>query len=59
MGGSAAASCRPDGACWDVRGLYVCDAAALPGNTGVNPQVTIVANALRVAAGIAAGRGRA
>ena len=46
-----------DGAVRGLRGLYVVDAAALPTNTGVNPQVTIVANALRIASGIAA-RGR-
>lgn len=60
MGGSPdTAFCRPDGACWDVRGLYVSDASALPSNTGVNPQITVMANALRVAEGIAATGGRA
>ena len=37
----------------EVRGLYVSDAASLPGNTGANPQVTIMANALRIADAIA------
>ena len=46
-------ACRPDGALWDVRGLYVTDASALPGNTGVNPQVTVFANALRIASALA------
>jgi choline dehydrogenase-like flavoprotein len=46
--------CSVDGACWDVRGLYVSDASSLPSNTGVNPQVTIMANALRIAEGAAA-----
>ena len=41
--------CDPEGACWDVAGLCVADAASLPGNTGVNPQITIMAHALRVA----------
>jgi choline dehydrogenase-like flavoprotein len=55
MGGSPELGvCGPDGACWNARGLYVTDAAALPGNTGVNPQITIVANALRIADGIVA-----
>jgi long-chain-alcohol oxidase len=45
--------CAPDGACWDVRGLYVTDASGLPSNTGVNPQITVMANALRVATGMA------
>jgi choline dehydrogenase-like flavoprotein len=41
--------CDPEGGCWDAAGVFVADAASLPGNTGVNPQVTIMANALRVA----------
>ena len=54
MGGSRERSlCRPDGQLWDVQGLYVCDAASLPSNTGVNPQITILANALRIAEGAA------
>ncbi|MDJ0850965.1 MAG: GMC family oxidoreductase [Myxococcota bacterium] len=54
MGGDRAASvCDPRGAVWGVGGLHVTDAAALPTNTGVNPQITIMANALRVAEGIA------
>ena len=58
MGGSRDASaCDETGRIWDVEGLYVADAAALPGNTGANPQVTIMANALRIAGGIAASRG--
>jgi hypothetical protein len=60
MGGRRAASvCDPQGRSWELRGLHVADASALPGNTGVNPQITIMANALRVAEGIAAGGGRA
>lgn len=46
--------CDEDGQCRSVRGLYVTDAACLPSNTGVNPQVTIMANALRIASGITA-----
>ena len=54
MGGSRERSvCRPDGRVWDVEGLYVCDASSLPSNTGVNPQITILANALRIADGAA------
>jgi hypothetical protein len=45
------------GRCKSVRGLYVSDAYALPSNTGVDPQVTIMLNALRIGAGIVA-RGR-
>lgn len=55
MGGSPRQGfCSVRGECWDVRGLYVTDASSLPGNTGVNPQITILANALRIAEGIAA-----
>lgn len=51
MGGDRARGpCDESGAVRGVAGLYVGDASALPGNTGVNPQVTIMANALRVAA---------
>lgn len=46
--------CDERGAVFGTRGLYVADASALPGNTGVNPQITILANALRVAEGLAA-----
>jgi choline dehydrogenase-like flavoprotein len=52
-GTRALGACRPDGELWDVRGLYVADASALPGNTGVNPQVTVFANALRIASALA------
>jgi choline dehydrogenase-like flavoprotein len=56
FGGAAMGSaCDEDGAVRGVRGLYVCDASSLPSNTGVNPQVTIMANALRIAGGIAGG----
>jgi choline dehydrogenase-like flavoprotein len=55
MGGSAEYStCDETGRVWGVDGLYVSDAASLPTNTGVNPQVTIMANALRIAEGAAA-----
>lgn len=47
-------ACREDGAVWGVRGLYASDASTLPSNTGVNPQITVLANALRIADGLAA-----
>jgi choline dehydrogenase-like flavoprotein len=53
---SDAGACDETGACFAARGLYVTDASSLPTNTGVNPQITIVANALRIAEGIAASR---
>lgn len=59
FGGACMASAPARGACdetgrvFGVEGLYVTDASGLPGNTGVNPQITILANALRIAAGIA------
>lgn len=58
FGGAAMNGSRDEGFCdetgraFDVAGLYVTDASALPSNTGANPQVTIQANALRIAAGI-------
>ena len=53
MGGSPAqGTCDEAGAVLGVRGLYVVDAASLPSATGVNPQITIMANALRIAAGM-------
>ena len=51
MGGTPAEGvCDARGAAFGVRGLHVVDAASLPSATGVNPQITIVANALRMAA---------
>jgi choline dehydrogenase-like flavoprotein len=47
--------CDVQGACFGVRGLSICDASSLPSNTGVNPQITILANALRIAEGLVAG----
>jgi choline dehydrogenase-like flavoprotein len=54
MGATRARStCDEAGRVWDVRGLWVSDAASLPSNTGVNPQITVMANALRIGAGVA------
>ncbi|HET8705267.1 MAG TPA: GMC family oxidoreductase [Pseudomonadales bacterium] len=50
MGGTRGLSvCQPDGQVWGKQNLYVSDGAAISGPLGVNPQVTIMANALRVA----------
>jgi choline dehydrogenase-like flavoprotein len=55
MGGSPETGvCDARGAVYGVRGLHVVDAASLPSATGVNPQITIVANALRMAAAMSA-----
>jgi long-chain-alcohol oxidase len=55
MGGSPADSvCDPSGQVWEMPGLYVCDGAAFPTATGVNPMVTIEALAHMNARGIAA-----
>jgi len=39
----------PDHEAHDVEGLYVCDGSAIPSSLGVNPQMTIMAMALRAA----------
>jgi cholesterol oxidase len=53
MGASPASGvCDEAGRVFGVHGLYVVDAATLPTATGVNPQITIMANALRIASGI-------
>ena len=38
---------NPDGETWETKGLYVMDAAAFPGSSGVNPMITIEAMAHR------------
>ena len=42
------------GNAWDVPGLVLADASILPGSTAVNPQITIMALATRVARRLAA-----
>jgi choline dehydrogenase-like flavoprotein len=39
----------PDGACWELAGLYVADGSIVPTSLGVNPQETIMAMATRIA----------
>ena len=51
MGASAASSVvDPDGRTWDVPNVWVADGSILPTSLGVNPQLTIMAMAARVAA---------
>jgi choline dehydrogenase-like flavoprotein len=55
MGGSSRSSvCNPAGQVWDVRDLYVCDGAAFPTASGVNPMVSIEALAHMNATALAA-----
>ncbi len=50
IGMSPESSCvGPDHEAHDVEGLYVCDGSAVPTSLGANPQVTIMAMALRAA----------
>ena len=44
-----ASVCDPDGRVWDAEELYVVDGSVLPTSLGVNPQLTVMAMALRVA----------
>lgn len=46
--------CDPTGQVWHIPGLYVCDGAAFPTASGVNPMVTIEALAHMNARGLAA-----
>jgi choline dehydrogenase-like flavoprotein len=50
MGVDPARSCiGPDGEAHDTEGLFVADGSAMPSSLGVNPQITIMAMALRIA----------
>ena len=48
----ATSACDRDGLVHGARNVYVADASLLPTNGGVNPCVTTMANAWRVASGI-------
>ena len=54
MGGSPNTSAtNPEGQTWEVRNLYVMDAAAFPSASGVNPMISIEAIAHHSASGLA------
>lgn len=46
-------ACAPDGSLNGTAGLYVADASLFPTSVGVNPMMTVIAFAKRIAAGIA------
>ena len=48
-------ACAPDGSVHGTRDLYVADASLFPTSVGVNPMMTVIAFAKRVARGVAAG----
>jgi choline dehydrogenase-like flavoprotein len=52
IGADDAACLGPDHQVCDAPGVYVCDSSAVPSSLGVNPQMTIMAMALRAAEGI-------
>ncbi|MFO0547648.1 MAG: GMC family oxidoreductase [Polyangiaceae bacterium] len=43
---------KPNGEAWDVAGLYVADGSVVPTSLGVNPQLTIMTLATRIARGM-------
>jgi len=51
---SATGALKPNGETYEVRGLYVTDASAMPTCTGVNPMVSILALSHYLSRGIAA-----
>jgi choline dehydrogenase-like flavoprotein len=52
IGADDAACLGPDHQVCDAPGVYVSDSSAVPSSLGVNPQMTIMAMALRAAEGI-------
>lgn len=46
---ASAGGVDPSGRLWDAENVFVCDGSVIPTSLGVNPQLTIMAMATRIA----------
>ncbi len=57
IAGEGEGVCAPDGSVHDAKDLYIADASLLPTSVGVNPMMTVIAFAARIAAELAKSAG--